>query len=117
MRLPKFARTTLTVKTAGTRTVHGSEVEDWSPEAVTTRPIERAFVVPASVDEVNQFRTSVQEVFNIYIPPQHDLDPREKVTWPGANGRDYHVVGDPAPVPSPSGGYSHILFRAERWTG
>lgn len=117
MRLPKFARTTLTVTTPGTRVVHGSDVDDWTPSAVTTREIRNALVVPADVDELNTNRDSTHEGFNIYIPPQHDLDPREKITWPGAAGRDYAVKGDPAPVPTASGGYSHILFYAERWQG
>lgn len=114
MRLPKFARTTLTIKTPGTRTVHGSDVDDWANP--TTREVRGALVVPAMTDELTKNRESVGEGFNVYVPAKDRLEANQKITWRGADG-DYSVQGKASPVPSPSGGYSHILYYVERWTG
>lgn len=114
MRLPRFARQTVIVRTPGSRLVHGAQVDDWTTAA--EQPVAGCLAVPAATDEVTRNRDNSRDGWNVYLPADRiTLTGKERLRL--ANGLEYAIVGDPGEVPAPSGGDSHVFAYVERFTG
>lgn len=115
--LPRFARQLIRITEPGTRLVYGSPVKDWTVPGSTRTA--RGWAVPAQTDEFNINRDAVRTGWNVYLEPDTALTADSKLTLP--DGKDYHVIGDPAPVPAPrtgpGRGLDHIFVYVERWEG
>lgn len=113
--LPSFARHTITVVEPGSRIVHGSQRDDWSPDKVTTRTIDGCLVTPKSSDESRTSADTVRAGYEILLPP--DARPpanNHKVRHPLAGG-DYAVIGEVLPIPGASKTVDHWFMYCERW--
>lgn len=114
--LPSFAQDTITILTPGTKRVHGADVVDWSPAAVSTRTVEGCWCSPASTSEMaDRGRDTTLDAWNVLldseaVPPTS----QDKVLLP--NGRDYRVQGEPTPEPSASGMLADWRLYLEKWT-
>lgn len=116
MPLPGFCNHTLVVITPGTKTVHGDEVDDWTPAATTSREIRGCWVEPKSTEENSHRRDTVRAGYDILLPDTAEPpDARDRVLHPLALGY-FGVVGDVMPVPSASGILDHYFAYVERWT-
>lgn len=115
MSLPVFARHVLTVITPGVKEVHGDDVDDWSPVAVTIREIPRCWVESRTSEENNYRRDTTRAGFDILLPPGVELPTaRDRIRHPLGDG-DYKVQGEVMPVPSASGRLDHFFMYVERW--
>ena len=112
--MPSFANETITVVTPGTRTVHGSTVDDWA--AATRRDIDYCVVDSASTTELSERgRSTTQDACNVQLPVGAvPPTPQDKVILPGRG--EYRVQGEVQPITSPSGALDGSQFYAERST-
>lgn len=121
MSLPRaLARHTLTIKSPGTKTVYGAEVDDWAPAKVTTRTIKWCVVESKGTDEDNNRRDTTSETFDVLIPASTDpeLRPpssRDRIKHPLAAG-DFTVNGKAMPVVSSDGRLDHYFCNMKRWS-
>lgn len=121
MPLPKnLAHHTLTIKSPGKRLVYGSEVDDWSPEKVTTRTLERCIVEAKSTDENNNRRDTTTETYDVLIPASKDEEKRppssrDRIKHPLASG-DFTVNGKAMPVADGRGRVDHYFCNVKRWS-
>lgn len=119
MSLPAFCKHVLTVITPGVKTVHGDDVDDWKPSAVTTRTISGCWVEPKSTEENNYRRDTTRAGFDILLPsplPAGAVLPtsRDRIQHPLGEGF-YQVQGEVMPVPSSNGRLDHYFLYVERW--
>lgn len=114
--LPAFCDHTVKITTPGTRVVHGSNVDDWSPGAVTVREIFNCWVESKSSDEDNRRRDTTREGYDILIPAE-EVPPTsaDRVEHPLAAGF-FRVQGAAMPVRSADGALDHYFAFVERWT-
>lgn len=119
MSLPAFARHTLTIITPGVKVIHGDDVDDWSPGAISVRQIERCWVEPRTTEENNYRRDTTRAGFDVLLPsplPAGVSLPtsRDRVRHPLGDG-DYQVQGEVMPVQSATGRLDHYFMYVERW--
>lgn len=114
--LPSFCDHVVKVTAPGKRLVHGDDVDDWSPGAVTVREIFGCWVEAKSSDENNHRRDTTRAGYDILIPG--DAVPptaSDRVEHPLATGA-YRVEGEPMQVHSADGSLDHWFIYVERWT-
>lgn len=117
MTLPRaLAKHTLTIKSPGTKTVYGAEVDDWAAAKVTTRTIKWCVVESKGTDEDNNRRDTTSETFDVLIPAGgQPPSSRDKVRHPLAAG-DFTVNGKAMPVVSSDGRLNHYFCNLKRWS-
>lgn len=95
---------------------------DWSEDAVTLTTIEGCSVQPVdSAEVIASGREALIGQRWVFLPPRMpdgspvDVDGLDRVRLD--SGADFAIVGEPQPMPSPTGGLDHIYLRAKRVGG
>lgn len=115
MSLPKWANHKIIVVTPGTKSVYGSDTEDWSDAAVTRREIEGCWVWPASAEELrDRGRDTTITAKNVNLPPSATEIPDNcRVELP-PRYKQYEILGEVVDYPSATGHLGYRNFYAER---
>lgn len=116
MRVPSFARHTVTILTPGEYNDHGVTRPDW--DNVTEVVVPRCLLVPLQGDELiaagGSNRSGVEMLWKLHLPPGTQITAQDRVRF---RGSDYEVHGHPMQWDSPSGALDHVAVYLKRWEG
>lgn len=112
---PSFANATIGVVTAGVKSVHGNETDDWKNPASSV-PIDGCSVQPVQGSESNDHRDATLAQWQVFI---YDLVKGQQVTARdhiAFGGIEFQIVGDPL-VHVYGLSSDHIQILMNRWEG
>ena len=110
--LPSFARQTVTRIRAGTKTIRGEELPDWSK--ATTKMISGCSMQPAATDLSQDGRVlGILDGMTCYMPPGSDVQEGDRIEF---GGNVYTIDGAPRIWPS-AGNLTHMQVNLQRWSG
>lgn len=108
-----FFTESITRKRAGTKTVRGTSVPDWSKTTDIT--ISNCTVQPASTSLSQDGRVlGISEGLTAYLPVNADVIAGDRIVY---GGNTYTINGEPKIWTSPTGNLSNMQLQLERWSG
>ena len=100
-------------KRAGTKTVRGASVPDWSKTTDIT--ISGCNIQPASTSFSQDGRVlGISEGLTAYLPVNADVVAGDRIVY---GGNTYIINGEPKVWKSPTGNLSNMQLQLERWSG
>lgn len=111
--LPRWASETVERLRPQTRTVRGSDIQDWTnPE---TAEVTGCSMQPSGTDLSQDGRIQgIRDGYTCYMPPGTDIREGDRIRF---DGKIYTINGIPREWKSPTGRVSHIQLELERWGG
>ena len=108
-----FFTESITRKRAGTKTVRGDTVPDWSKTTDIT--ISGCTIQPASTSLSQDGRVlGISEGLTAYLPVNADVIAGDRIVY---GGNTYTINGEPKIWKSPTGNLSNMQLQLERWSG
>lgn len=108
-----FFTESITRKRAGTKTVRGTSVPDWSKTTDIT--ISGCTIQPASTSLSQDGRIlGISEGLTAYLPVNADVIAGDRIVY---GGNTYTINGEPKIWTSPTGNLSNMQLQLERWSG
>lgn len=112
--LPSFCNQEITRVRPGQRTVRGSVIPDWSPEAVTELKIKGCSIQPATTSLTQDGRVlGINEALTAYLPEGSDVKAGDRIVF---EGDTFTINGDPKAWPG-ARSLSNIQLNLVRWEG
>ena len=113
MALPSWANETVIRLRPKTKTVRGSEIQDWSNpiEAIITGCSMQPAGTALSQDGRIQ---GITDGYTCFLPPEADVKAGDRIRY---NDVVYTITGEPRVWHSPSERVSNMQLSLERWSG
>jgi len=112
--LPSFAKQSIVIVRAGTKTIRGSTVPDWSSNAVKKTTVNGCSVQPASTSLSLDGRVlGLSDGWTAYVPEGTDVKAGDHVEF---NGNTYEINGEPR-IWTGAFTRSNIQLNLIRWEG
>lgn len=112
--LPSWASQSVVIVRAGTKTIRGSTVPDWSASAVKKTTVSGCSVQPASTSLSLDGRVlGLSDAWTAYVPEGTDVKAGDRVEF---DGNTYEINGEPR-VWTGAFTRSHIQLNLTRWEG
>lgn len=110
--LPSFAKQSITVVTAGTKTIHGNVTDDWSnPAQLVT--VAGCSVQPIAGSEAHDHRDASLAQWQVFAPLGTAVTAKNHIRF---GGTEFQIVGEPLRWEVGTS-VDHVAILINKWEG